>query len=711
MNYSSFFKESKPGFATWLFHFFRCKQFSFFASLNNNGQLGVSLPSPPILLITLKRTTMKWIAWLQDPAYVVSAKTLNKRRLKTCFSIGACLFAAQLSAQMVLSPRELKKLSVEELMNIEVTLVSRVPEKLTEAASAIQVITGEDIRRSGATHVAEALRLAPNLQVSQLNASVWIISARGFNNIFSNKLLVMIDGRTVYTPLYGGVLWEQQNVLLEDVERIEVVSGPGGTLWGANAVNGIINIVTKGAKGSQGLYASAGGGTFLRNAAALRYGGKLGEKAHFRVYGQHFNRDATELPNGTKNSDAWRMSQGGFRLDVDASVKDAVTVQGEYYDGTRKTAQKASPLNGQNLLARWSRTLSDRSNMILQLYYDRYYREDAPTASYDKMTTVDADFQHRFGLGKKQTLVWGAGYRYVKDDANFSSTAGAGIVPRFKRLDLFTAFVQDEIRLTNTLRFVAGTKLLHNVYSGWEWQPSARLAWMNPKSTLWAAASRAVRTPSRFDVDYFLPMNPQPPNVPSVAGGPNFVSEKVYAYELGYRLQPNPSSSFSIATFYNIYRDVYSVEAKPGTLTYQIQNGSEAESWGAEIAGSYHLHKNWRLRAGYTYFDKDIKAKPGRVFDPRYLGNDVKNQVMVQSILDLPGRFQFDVVGRYLDGLAKSFATADVPAYWTFDARLAYTLKGFELAVMGQNLKQKNHTEFGTFNLPRNVFAKLSARF
>ncbi|HEY0039682.1 MAG TPA: TonB-dependent receptor plug domain-containing protein, partial [Flavisolibacter sp.] len=618
---------------------------------------------------------------------------------------------ASSSAQTVLSPRELKKLSVEELMNIEVTLVSRTPEKLTEAASAIQVITGEDIRRSGATHVAEALRLSPNLQVSQLNSSVWIISARGFNSVFSNKLLVMIDGRTVYTPLYGGVLWEQQNVLLEDVERIEVVSGPGGTLWGANAVNGIINIVTKNAKGSQGLYASVGGGTFLRDMAAVRYGGKIGDKTHFKVYGQHSNRDATEQANGTKNKDAWRMTHGGFRLDMDASAKDAVTVQGEYYSGSRKSATKNSPLDGQNVLARWKRTLSERSDVILQLYYDRYYREDAPTASYDKMTTVDADFQHRLGIGKKQNLVWGTGYRYVKDDANFTNVAGAGIVPRFKRLDLFTAFVQDEIMLTNSLRFIAGTKLLHNVYTGWEWQPSARLAWIKNRSTLWAAATRAVRTPSRFDVDYFLPMTPQPPNIPSVGGGPNFISEKVYAYELGYRVQPNLLSSFSLATFYNVYSDVYSVEPKPGTLTYQIQNGSQATSWGAELAGNYQVHKNWRLRGGYTYFNKDIGPKPGRVFDPSYLGNDVRNQVMLQSILDLPRHFQFDVVARYLDGLAKSFATADVPAYWTFDARLAYTFKGFELAVIGQNLKQKRHAEFGTFNMPRNVFAKLTARF
>ncbi|RYZ30086.1 MAG: TonB-dependent receptor [Chitinophagaceae bacterium] len=614
-------------------------------------------------------------------------------------------------AQGILSPKELKKLSIEELINVEVSLVTRSAEKITEAASAVQVITGEDIRRSGAANVAEALRLAANLQVAQLNSSGWVISARGFNTIFSNKLLVMIDGRTVYTPLYGGVLWDQQNVLLEDVERIEVVSGPGGSLWGANAVNGIINIVTKNTKATKGLYASVGGGNFIKNFAALRYGGKINNAISYKIYGQHFNRGETELPNNIKNSDAWRMTQAGIRVDWSANEKDAFTFQGDYYNGKRKTVVRSSPQDGENVLARWRRKISDRSDVILQLYYDRYYREDAPTASYDKMKTADADFQFRFGLGKKHNLVWGAGYRYVKDDANFTNISSAGIVPRFKRLDLFNAFVQDDITLSHNFRLTVGTKLLHNVYSGWELQPSARLAWMKSNSTLWAAVSRAVRTPSRFDRDYFLPTTPQPPTVPSVGGGPDFVSEKLVAYELGYRLRPNASSSFSVAGFYNVYSDVYSVEPKPGTLTYQIQNGSEAKSWGAEFSGNYQLSRNWRLRGGYTYFNKDIGPSPGHVFDPSYLGNDARNQVLLQSIFDLTKHLQFDVVGRYLDGIEKSLATVDIPAYWTFDARLAYMYKGFELAIVGQNLAEKNHLEFGSAKMPRSVYAKISARF
>lgn len=613
-------------------------------------------------------------------------------------------------AQQKLAPAQLKKLSVEELMNIEVTLASRTPQKLTESASAIQVLTGEDIRRSGATNIPEALRLVPNVQVAQITASAWIISTRGFNTIFANKLLVMIDGRTVYTPLFGGVIWEQQNIVLEDVDRIEIISGPGGTLWGANAVNGVINIVTKGAKNTQGLYAMASAGTFIKDMAALRYGGKIGKKIFYRVYGQHFDRKQTTLPDGTGNTDAWGLTRGGFRMDWEATASDAFTLQGDVYDGARKTAGGNSPLNGQNILGRWSHTISDKSDLSLQLYYDRYFREDIPGTGSDKLKTIDIDFQHRFPL-PYQSFLWGVGYRFVKDEALFRTT-NVGILPPEKNLNLFNGFLQDEITLHEQVKFTIGTKFTHFTYSGFELQPSARLAWnIQSKSTLWTAVSRAVRAPSRFDVDYFLPTYSVPPTSPSVAGGPNFISEKMTAYELGYRFQPNQRSSFSVATFYNVYHDLYSVEALPGTLTYQIQNGSEGESWGAELSANYQVTDKWRLRGGYTYFDKDLRAKPGHSFTPDYLGNDVKHRAVLQSILDLPFHLQLDIAARYLDKLPKTIATVAVPSYFTFDTRIAYTFRQYEIAVVGQSLWEEKHTEFGALNFPRNLYAKISARF
>jgi iron complex outermembrane receptor protein len=344
------------------------------------------------------------------------------------------------------------------------------------------------------------------------------------------------------------------------------------------------------------------------------------------------------------------------------------------------------------------------------MYFDRYFRDDIPTNGSDKLKTFDLDFQHRFAIKNRHNLVWGLGSRLVKDHVNFRTTQ-LGILPPKKNLQLFQGFIQDEIKLHDRLKLTLGTRILHNEYSGLEVQPSARAAFAIKKSTLWTAVSRAVRTPSRFDVEYYLPAYPVPPTSPSVAGGPNFVSEKLVAYELGYRIQPAPRFSFSIATFYNVYNDLYSVEPIPGTLTYQIQNGSEGKSWGAELSGSYQLSTTWKLRSGYTFFDKKLKSKPGHSFDPLYLGNDVKNQVMLQSILDLPFHLQIDVVGRYLDHLPKTAATAHVPAYVTLDARIAYLNKGWELSIAGQNISRHQHTEFNVLAIPRNIYAKISFRF
>jgi iron complex outermembrane recepter protein len=630
-------------------------------------------------------------------------------RLTMVLASISCILSAR--AQQPLSPSELKSLSVEELMNIRVTLVSRTPQRLTEAASAIQVITGDEIRRSGASNIPDALRLFPNLQVAQLNSGGWIIGARGFNTIFSNKLLVMIDGRTVYTPLFGGVIWDIQNVLMEDVDRIEVVSGPGGTLWGANAVNGVINIVTKRSSETQGTYVSASAGNFLRDNFEARYGGKIGAKTHFKVYGMHFDRNPTTLPDGNKNSDAWRLSQGGFRVDIAASSNDEITVQGDFYGGKRKTAVEHSPMNGQNILGKWRRSISKSSDVQVQLYFDRYFREDVPGTGSDRMNTVDIDFQHSLAIRKSHSLVWGLGYRVVRDYVKFR-TQNVAILPPKKSLDLFNGFIQDQISLSKKIKLTAGSKILHNVYTGIELQPSARIAFAVRKNhTLWAAVSRAVRTPSRFDRDYFLPAYEVPPPDPSVAGGPDFESENLVAYEIGYRIQPTSASTFSLCTFYNVYTDIYSVEPLPGTLTYQIMNGSEGKGWGLEVSGAYQLTRIWKIRGGYTFFDKDLHAKPGHTFNPDYLGNDSKHRAIVQSIVNLPFNIQFDVVGRYKSKLKQTLATVAVPEFLTYDIRLAWVTKHLDISLVGQNLAKEEHTEFNVLNIPRSFYAKIATRF
>jgi iron complex outermembrane receptor protein len=512
------------------------------------------------------------------------------------------------------------------------------------------------------------------------------------------------------THLYfAGVLWDIQNVVLEDVERIEVISGPGGTLWGANAVNGVINVITKKAKDTRGLYVTGAAGDFLNAFAAIRYGDNIGDKFFYRVYAQHHNRGRTFLPNGDENKDAWKITQAGFRLEGSPTDKDFFTMQGDVFSGSKENPTDTRAFDGQNILGRWSRTLSENSNFILQLYYDRYWRDDPITA--DELETYDLDFQHRFSLSEKHRMLWGVGYRYVIDKVQ-NRTIFVGLDPATRRMPLYSGFVQDEISFSNTLKLTIGTKLLDNFFSGFEIQPSARIAWtVRQHHTLWTAVSRAVRAPSRLDVDYRLPMEPQPPTVASVAGGPEFDSEKLNAFELGYRIQPNESSSFSIATFYNDYNDVYSVEPLPGTLTYQIQNGSEAESWGGEFSGVYQLAAWWRMRGGFTYLGKDLRPKTGRTHDPAYLANDAKHQLMFHSMINLPYNFNVDLIGRYLDYLPATFATKRVPEYFTFDTRIAWEYKFVEISLIGQNLWDHKHAEFQEVQIPRSFYGKLTWRF
>lgn len=606
------------------------------------------------------------------------------------------------------SAGNLKKLSVEELMNIEVTSVSKSPEKLAEVASAIQVITQEDIRRSGATCLPEALRLSPNLQVAQLHSFAWIISARGFNGVFSNKLLVMIDGRTVYSPLFAGVFWDAQSVLLEDVDRIEVISGPGGTLWGANAVNGVINIITKNAKDTKGLYATGAVGSFFRRFGALRYGGSIGSKFSYRLFAQHHDRDNTFINDSTENSDKWNYSQTGFAMNWNPSEKNAVTIQGNFYVGTEKTIPAKSTFDGQNALARWTHSFSDQSELIVQAYYDRTWRRDIPSTISDELDTYDVDVQHRFSLGKRNSILWGAGYRLMKDKSQ-NSTIYVGFLPMDRDMHLFSAFIQDEITLTpNRLKLTLGTKLLHNVFSNFEIQPSVRMAWTpTEQQTIWAAVSRAVRAPSRIDVDYYIPTYPVPPGTPNVAGGPNFVSEKVIAYELGYRTQPVLNLSLSLAVFYNRYDDIYTVEALSDNVTYQIQNGAQGNSRGVELSGVYRFSDKHLIRGGYTYFYKKLENKSGHLFDPSQLasqGHDAQDRLLLQSSNNLPLNFQLDVTARYVSELPDF-----MPDYFTFDARLSYTYEQLEFSVVGQNLWEERHREYGQ-QIPRSIYAKITCR-
>jgi iron complex outermembrane receptor protein len=635
----------------------------------------------------------------------VKVKPMNRRLQYYCYVLLLAMLPAINAEAQIGDPEDLKQLSLEELMDLNVTSVSRRPERLTEAASAIQVITNEEIRRSGARTIPEALRLAPNLQVAQLNASQWIISARGFNAVFANKLLVMIDGRTVYSPLFAGVFWDVQNVLLEDVERIEVISGPGGIAWGANAVNGVINIITRNASDAQGGYVSGSLDRFGRHQVGLRYGGQLGDDFYYRFYALSFARNHTYLEEAD-NNDAWYFGQSGLSLEWRPSETDHVLVHGKFYMGTHDNVPAASKVDGQNIMARWTGNFSEKSTMVVQAYYDRTWRKDTPSTISDQVSTFDLDVDHSLRLSNHVSMLWGLGYRFIRNDT-YNATSFYGMVPKSRDMPLYSTFVQGEVSMADDhLRLIVGSKLQHNVFSDFEFQPSVRLAWIKDTYTLWGAVSRAVRAPSRIDVDNRIPVDPLPPELPSVAGGPNFDSEKVVAYELGYRYQPVSQASLSISTFYNEYDDLYSVEPLPGTLTYQIQNGTKGTSRGVEVFGRFAVSDWWRLRAGYTYFEKDLENKPGHFYDYSDLGYDAENRVMLHSMADLPANLQFDLTFRYIDPLPK----VDVPDYFTMDARLAWVNKRWELAVVGQNLWEDRHREYVAW-IPRTFYGIITCRF
>lgn len=606
---------------------------------------------------------------------------------------------------------ELKKLSIEELMEVEVSLATRSSERLSESASAAQVVSGEEIRRSGAKTLPEALRLAPNLQVAQQNSHDWGITARGFNgaplsnNTLANKLLVMIDGRSVYTPLFGGVFWDVQNVLLEDIDRIEVISGPGGTLWGANAVNGIVNVVTKSARDTQGLYLSGAAGSLMQDFGALRYGGAANSNLFYRVYAQRFDFNSTKMRNGASAMDAWDMTQGGFRTDWYPSDENTFTVQGDFYGGSEGVPTSAK-LNGQNVLARWRHTFSEDSDLVAQVYFDRTLRDLILGDFVDELKTYDFDFQHRFAIGERQSFLWGAGYRLLDNDINNVPTLS--LFPASRNMQLFSAFLQDEITLVpDALKFTIGTKLEHNDFSGLEIQPSARLAW-TPASrhTFWGAVSRAVRSPSRFDADLVAP---------SLYGNPDFDSEKVMVYELGYRVRPIDKLSLSAALFYNDYEDLRTVNFDPSAPPgLRFGNDQEAQTWGLELSGTFQATDWWRLRGGYTLLQEDFRYTSAAVFpgSERFEALDPDNQFLIQSIMDLPSHFQLDTVLRYVDRLpGTTTGVPPIPDYLALDLRIAWQFKNVEISLVGQNLLDDNHPEFATLEIPRSVYGKITWRF
>lgn len=612
---------------------------------------------------------------------------------------------------LALDADDLADMSLEELAGIRITSVSKRPEPLADAPSSVFIITGSDIRRSGVTTLPEAMRLAPNLQVARVDARNYAITARGFNNPFENKLLVLIDGRTVYTPLFSGVFWDAQDVVLEDVERIEVISGPGATLWGANAVNGVINVITKSAQDTQGALAGAGLSKNERHGA-VRYGGALANGGHYRVYGKYATNDDTERANGTSVLTGWHRKQAGFRSDW-TNANHRFTVQGDTYDGAlHQQGTRDIKIAGANLTGQMNTKLADGSNLSLQAYWD-YTERNQPNAFIEHLHTFDFQLQHSIKLGEIHNVVWGAGYRLALDHVN--NAQSFAFLPGALNMYWGNLFLQDEVTLGENLRLTAGMKLENNNYTGVEFLPTLRLAWKPAPNTLvWTSASRSVRAPSRIDRDFFSPVNPPVVNgVPQyvVAGGPDFDSEVANVLELGYRARPLPTLSFSATAFYSRYDRLRTLEPNrngPGSV---FRNLAEGTTRGIEMWGTWQAMPAWRLSAGLVAQRVDTDLKPGSRDATGTTGlatSDPTHYWSIRSSYDIAQGKELDLTLRHVGALTRPI----VPAYTALDIRYGWKIRrDLELSVIAQNLLDKSHAEYGAApgrsEYDRAVFVKL----
>jgi iron complex outermembrane receptor protein len=614
---------------------------------------------------------------------------------------------------------ELAHLDLKALMNLEITSVSRRPERLSDASASIFVITGEEIRRSGATNLPEALRLAPTLDVVQVSAGSYTVSARGLSNTAANKLLVLIDGRSVYTPLFAGVFWDVQDTLLEDVDRIEVISGPGSTLWGVNAVNGVINIITRSAKDTPGGLFTAGGGN--RGAiGSMRYGGKADDAGSYRVYGKYFDLTHTETASRTVKDDAAHKVMAGFRGDW-ARGPDQLTLIGNAYSGSEgqpppgaisiggvNLALGAISVSGLNLSALWKRHMANGS-ITVHGYFDRTERVVPPTFG-EKLNVFDLQFLHSWRLARVHTVSWGAEYRAGMD--RVTNSAYIAFLPANVNQKWASLFAQDEILLAKGVRLTLGARSERNDYTGTEFLPSIRLAWnVASDHLLWTAASRTVRAPSRLDRDTFVPA--RPPYL--LAGGPGVVSETANVYEVGYRGQPATSLTVSVTAFYALYDHLRTQEIASSRTFLFFANGMTATTRGVEAWSSFQATSRWRLSAGFDGLIEHLQLKPGSNDTSgaaAQQGRDPRQSWRFQSSVDISARSEFDLMARRVS----ERLTPAVPAYTAVDLRYGWRpRRGVELSVTGQNLFDKGHGEFTDIStrteIGRGVFVNLVSRF
>jgi iron complex outermembrane receptor protein len=598
-----------------------------------------------------------------------------------------------------------KQLTIQELLDIDVTTAARRPDSIRTTAAPVQVLTRDDLHRAGVRYLAEAFRLADALYVGRFDGRTWIVNARGLTINGANKMQVMIDGRSIYSPLFSGVFWDAQDMLIDDIDRIEIIRGPGASLWGANAVHGIINVISRRAADTQGPLVTVGTGNEERGFADIRYGDRISEKGSYRVYAKYGYRDAQSLAAGGSARDPFRRGQVGARSDWAFTDSDDVTIQGDAYLGRLGLLNAPdTSISGGNLLARWTRR-SGRDSTQVQTYYDRVVR-DVPGQFGERRNTWDVDVQHNLTRVARHAIVFGGGYRASADDTDI--TPIAFFEPKQRTTHLFNLFAQDEIAFGQGVYGTVGTKLEHNTYSGWEVQPTGRLRWTRGRDTLWGAVSRAVRMPTRFDTDIrFKGGLP----IVLIAGSSSFRSESLVAYEAGFRSQPAQRVSYEVAVYHNRYNDLRSQDRQEAPPVI-LGNTVEGHINGIEVGATWEPATTARVHGSYAWLNRSIGPEPGSTDVSGGEGNDAPHVATLQLFTDIRADLRFNAMLRYVAALPRphlpAYAEADMTLQW--DAR-----PWMELALTGQNLLHRSHPEFfsGQASLEeydRSVFITLTLR-
>jgi iron complex outermembrane receptor protein len=659
----------------------------------------------------------------------------------TALGLAVCLSVPAWSQKY--TPVDLTQASLEELANLQVTSVSKKEQALSKAGAAVYVITQEDIRRSGMMNIPDLLRMAPGVDVARITANTWAISIRGFNDRYSNKVLVLIDGRSVYSEVFSGVFWDQQNVPLEDIDRIEVIRGPGGTVWGANAVNGVINIITKSSKDTQGGLITASTGSEESLGGLVQYGGKIGAKGTYRAFGNYFNIEPSNLAGGAASADGWNGSHGGFRSDWVLSPSDKLTVQGDLIqtgEGQTLTSVMANQLpltrtfndsvtvGAGNLQGQYNHTFSNGSELSLLSYFDRFQRHDEAENVVQK---IDTQLQYHFAVGSRNDLMAGVDYRLT--DSSYQGLYDAFMVPDHRRDNLSSVFLQDEIGLTHNLALTLGTKVEHNAFTGFEFEPSAQLVWTpRNRQSVWFSVARAIRQPSALDENIqisaaVVPFDQSNFGVVQISGNPELKAERMLDYELGYRNQVNRRISVDVSTFLSNYTDLRTTEPgspfftfTPGpphlVLPSEWGNLGRARNFGAELSGSWDVTSRWRISPGFSFLNMNIKPDPlsGDTAVAASGGFSPTHQAQLRSSVKLNHRLEWDT-SAYFVGVLNN---GPVPAYTRLDTRIGWTMgESIYFSISGQNLLTPRHFEFlngyqvHPTEVERSVVGKITWRF